>query len=261
MADDAVDGPLSPWWGAWPLDFEGAPQHWRIGPLRLWLGGRATVWSVAHASTGDPFDNALVVARPEAAPPDTPAQRLASKRLGAQVVLGARCPDRPIAVRPEVPFRLLAGDRVTLFVGTAMWVTVAPDDGDPVLELPVFRPTDTWIGPNTRSGLLGYAGRTWASTQLAHLPARPGRAVTRLTLVNSTRRPLDFERVVLPMPSLGVWAAPDQRLWTDDVTYELSADPEGTVRTSPPDGAEPLSPPRVHRDGNAFRRAWATLFR
>ncbi|MCB9523525.1 MAG: mechanosensitive ion channel [Myxococcales bacterium] len=62
--------------------------------------------------------------------------------------------------------------------------------------------------------------------------------------MNSTRRPLAFERVVLPMPSLALYADPDHRLWTDDVTYELSADPEGTVRTAPP-GSHPRMSPRA----------------
>ncbi len=248
-----------PWWGVFDCPPD-APRHWRVGPLHLWVQAWPGEWQLQHCLAPDPLDDSLTVAATDVpVPANAKVQRFASARLGHAVQLGARCPDRPVVVRPEMPFTLLAGDRVELFVGTAVWLTLAPAGGEPLLELPVYRPTDTWIGADTRAGTMGYALRTSARTSLDSLVNRPGRAVTRLTLINNSRRPLAFLRVVLPMPSLSLWTG-DGRLWTDAVTYELGVDDEGDVRLDRPVDGPQLSGPREIRDGKLLRRAWTALF-
>ncbi|MCB9523524.1 MAG: hypothetical protein H6702_09085 [Myxococcales bacterium] len=154
----STESPLKAWWGPHALPPPGEGLHWRIGPLSLWVRAWPGGWSVHCADSGDPVDEALIVAEPGLAPPEADRIRLASERLGGTVVLGARCPDRVIAVRPEIALTVLPGDRVTLFVGTAVWLTLGTEAGEVVHELPVYRPTDSWLGPDTRSGILAYAG-------------------------------------------------------------------------------------------------------
>ena len=48
-----------------------------------------------------------------------------------------------------------------IYVSTPLWVRVDVHDPPQFLqEIPVIRPSDTWFGPSTREGELGYAGRT-----------------------------------------------------------------------------------------------------
>jgi hypothetical protein len=255
MSDDDFD-PC--WWRTYPLPAE-HPRHWRIGALSLWVHASAGEWRIHHTTDRDD-DEPLTLAL-DAVPVGASADvvRLASSQLRSSVQLSARCADRPVVVRPEVPFSLLTGERISLFVSAPIWVTLSSGDGEPVLDLPVIRPTDTWLGADTRSGTVGYALRTSSRTSPARLRHTPGRAYTRLDLVNGTDEPRAFERVVLPMPSLSLWHVGDQ-LWTDTVIYALDPDAEGEIRLEPPADGRPVSGPRVPRNGNVLRRAWATLF-
>lgn len=92
--------------------------------------------------------------------------------------------DRLVVSRPKSPFRILPGQHATLFVSTPAWVRIALGNGKALAELPLFRPSDTWFGPSTLVGELGYAARTHCRLDVCDVPFRPHRAVTPLRVEN-----------------------------------------------------------------------------
>lgn len=239
--------------------------HWQIGSLGLWLARRTQEWRMVSFSQGDPHDHRCLMQYPaQHLPPDhAEVRRFSATNLGYSIDLGVRLADRRFVVRPESPFELLPRESVVLFIGSPLWVTVRDTlHSAPLAELPVMRPSDTWLGADLTFGSLAYAGRTLALLTLKHTPLRPGRAWTQLNLINRSDHSFALKRVVLPMPQLGLWQAEDDRLMTDAVTFVINDAHEGEVRidSTPMGGARRLSEPREPPVRSGIRHALSLLF-
>jgi len=71
--------------------------------------------------------------------------------------------DRAVVVYPEEPFHVTAGESITLFCSTPLWIRVEIGASrHALMETAIERPPDTWIGPSTREGELCYATQTAA---------------------------------------------------------------------------------------------------
>jgi hypothetical protein len=267
---------FTPWWHSYPLQ-PGEAGYWRIGALSFWVERREREWRLAWRHAAEP-DAA-------GAPPPTPEEQLevraplpaaelpeglqvarfAAGATTAELRLRPGLADRRVVARPEAPFHLLGGERVTFYVATPVWVHLQTSDGKPLLALPTQVLPETWLGPSTMVGEVCYASRTKARVDLAELPRWPHLAVTRVTLHNRPPEALLLERVSLPAPSLGVWWHPRLGLWTQAVSVEREED--GTLATmrlgaGPPEevhGAEPLAPPAEPESRPALVRALGAL--
>jgi hypothetical protein len=257
-----------PWWGIYELAQDQAGA-WRIGPLSLWLRRRPFEWRAAWSTGRDDMDEALSIEVPTASdpPPGATTRRYAAGQLTDHVELWPTLMDRPVVVRPEIPLDVLPQEEVTLYMSTPVQVRLRiPETGAAMDEVPSFRPSDTWFGPNTRVGELCYASRIHARLHLDEFRHRPGRATTAVRLRNRTRAGLRLDRFSLPVPSLRVFADAAGRLWTEAVTVEHEGDlAEVQVRLQggPPDLAgpcAPLTPPRTPPDRNVLVRAFEALF-
>ena len=144
-----------------------------------------------------------------------------------QPVIKPALADRSVVSRPQVPFRLLAGDQIQLYVGNPLWFRLElPNEGPCLRELPINRPSDTWFGPSTREGELCYATRTHARLTVAEIPKRPHRAITPVTLSNRAEDPMLLERISLPVPLLSAYRIDAGNVWTSAVALERREDRE-----------------------------------
>ncbi len=254
------------WWREYTLE-DGQTGRWRIGALTLWAQRRIGEWRLAHGSTNDPFDDAVSVEAPCAGP--IPSQGVTATRYGMKhtdgvLALEPALPDRPVVSRPDTPFYVLAGEEVRLYISAPIWVRVRAG-GRKLLEVPVYRPSDTWFGPSTREGEICYDTRTSCRTELSDLPRRPHRAVAAVRIRNRTGEPVLIERLNLPVPFLSVYASPAGTLWTQGVTLEM-ANEGGTAELridkgapSEAQGAALVSGPREDTDRNLLVRALSAL--
>ncbi|QOC22489.1 hypothetical protein IC757_16015 [Wenzhouxiangella sp. AB-CW3] len=212
----------SAWWS--PRDVSGGQSlQFSLGPLAMMLGHGEDEWSLKIESSeesADDGDNTRVRVRKGL--PDEADERFVHAGQSDQVVLSPRLADRPVVIRPRQPVYLLAGQQITLYLSTPIWLRVEVSD-PPVLlkEFPVLRMSDTWFGPSTREGELCYAGRTQARHNLAELPQRPHRAITPMTIHNESAQPVPLEKISLPVPMLSLYGAGDGSLWTQRVTLTL----------------------------------------
>ncbi len=256
------------WWGTFPLPL-GETWRWRIGALSVWLRREANEWRVTHRNSGDPFDATFEEGRPEAEPApaeDVAVLRLAEEATRDPIRLTPVLPDRPVVSRPEQPFHVLGGKQVQIYVSSPLWLRV--ETGPPtctLLELPLYRSSDTWVGPNTREGELCYASRTSCRHTLADLHPRAQRAVTPVQIHNRTERTLLIERLNLPVPYLPLVATPEGMLWTHGVTAEITREGETAeieIARKPPREAaraKRLAPPRSDEGGSMITRALGAL--
>ncbi|MFT5430695.1 MAG: hypothetical protein ACI9OJ_001371 [Myxococcota bacterium] len=239
---------------------------WQLGPLGLWIRRTDAEWQLAWVAGRNPLDERAVAAHVGGDPPPVDAEllRLASGAANRVIRLQPTLADRPIVVRPEHPFALLAGDEATFYVGSQLWVSVLAGPTDRMLaEVATYRMSDTWFGPSTDEGELCYSSRTAARVTFGEVKSYPARAVTRITLRNASRRVLTVERLKVPVLNLGLFRASNGRLLTQSL--RVQCDDDGTLAVGIDDeplddlgAVELVADPRESLSGG-FRRALGAL--
>ncbi|MEZ4464237.1 MAG: hypothetical protein R3F60_06265 [bacterium] len=214
--------PRPAWPGRHPIPV-GTAWRWCLGPLTLYADNRPSEWRLSWRSERDPTLEPGELGPID--PADIPAEGLQAARftshldeVSLELVPGLA--DRPVVIRPDTAFWLLGGERVDLFASTPVWVGLrAGESGRTLTDLPSFRPSDTWFGPNPREGELAYSSKTRA--RLDREPrVHPFRAATRITVVNHEADPLRIERVKVPVPNLALYLDEEGTFWTSPISLE-----------------------------------------
>jgi hypothetical protein len=260
------------WWGSFQFEI-GQTGEWEIGPLRLALQRLAREWHVAYEQKSSPDDDPNTWQCNLSAPALKEiglanATRYLFDQTGGALRLIPMLADRPVVTRPLTPFAVPPNETVTIYVSSPLWVSI--EVGDPAKKLQEVltrRPSDTWFGPSTIKGELGYASRTYGHINLENVPIRPHRAVTQVLIENKSDSQLLIERLSLPVPYLSLFATPEGQLWTQVVALTRTRDtgmaafqispqlPEAAI------GAEEVSGPRQTPGANMVVRAFGRLFR
>lgn len=248
------------WWSARAVP-EGHRGRWQIGPLRLTVGHQAKEWRIHHENQGDPLDASLSfepcagALEPGA---DAIVTRYAIAHASDDVRLAPTLADRAIVSRPESPFLIVGGETVTVYVGTPLWIRVQLNGGKTELaDIATLHLSDTWFGPNTRTGELCYAVRSLARLHLDNLPVRPARAITPVRIENQAKSALLIDRVLLPLPNLALFVAPSGRFWTQPLTLVRDEDEDlgevRMVREPPADEPEAVQIAEPRRPADELR--------
>jgi hypothetical protein len=260
----------SRWWGSFQIAHERA-GCWRIGSMELWIQRLRGEWLIARKTDESAEEDRLSVDM-NAAVVDL-LELEAVSRFGVSsesedMILTPLLADRSVITSPVKPFYIPAGETLTVYVGSPLWVRV--EVGSPPLalaEFPIVRPSDTWFGSSTYRGELCYASRTACRLRLDDLPVHPHRAVTAVEIKNRASAALLLERMKLPVGYLSLFQDDQQTFWTRDLSIVHD---EGEGRNPIHHGADVpthagkavlVSRPR-HRSGdNLAMRVFSSLFR
>ena len=148
-------------------------------------------------------------------------QRVIVPGADNEIVIEPSLADRFIVSKPANPITLLAGQEIQFFVGTPLWFTIMHQALDtPLLDVPFFRPSDTWFGKNTIEGKVCYATATDAKVDPNALLKHPLRCYTKITVRNRQSIPLALERLSIPVPELCVYVDAENVFWSDSVKIE-----------------------------------------
>lgn len=258
-----------PWWGDFHLKPHQALQ-WRIGPSILTACRTETEWRFHHAQNGHGEEDGaeLAIAVPAVLDAARTRRRILLHRTAPRLTLTPRPADRPVVAQPHSGFTIPPRLQVSVFITTPLWVQLSVEGvAGPVLDLPLWRPSDTWFGASTREGELCYSISTRARSRIEERSTRPHQAVTPVLIHNDTSEPLIIDRLSLPTPHLALYADRGAELWTQAVRLrsrpgQPTADLE--LGSGAPEQAvdpEPVSGPRCG-DGQALVvRAWSSLFK
>ena len=218
------------WWGEYELP-EGRWCRWRIGVLTFFARRGQNDWHFAWMRGNDLMDATLERGIPSGVAPDLESSeqtRYVMDGAGSVLQLRVCLAERPVIARPEIPLFVPAGHHVMLYVSTGLWLQ--PCIGDMVVaEVPVYRLSDTWFGPDTRSGELCYASLTRARSSIEGPDLYPFRAVTPIDVVNQGTDPLRIEQLRVPVPLLALHVDEDGRLLTDAIALKRG---EGETQAS-----------------------------
>lgn len=265
------------WWGSFEFDDDDAGR-WRVGPTTLWIYRSIQSWQLIVLESDDPLDDSAAIDAPRPIgetglsmgdlPHDALVTRYSFQQTDASCSLHPMLADRAVVIRPDIPLYILAGEQVTLYVSTPLWVRIEVGAAARLLqEVPSFRPSDTWFGPSTREGELCYAVKTAGRLRLENLPKRLHRAITPIHVHNRGPDPLHVERIQVPVQYLSLFEGQDHYLWTQSVTLDRETGGDlATVRfeeTNLPKKAGPMSllrGPRIQVRTNMIVRTFSSLF-
>jgi hypothetical protein len=262
-----TDGATRPrWWGKFEIPL-GHTGRWRIGPLALEASRLRNEWRVTRASLGEQTDTHCSFQRDGSVAETAPGAvltRYAAAGTSGALELRPLLPDRSVITKPEHPINILPRQKLTIYVGTPLWVLLAAEE--PLGELPLQPPKLTWWGTNTREGELCYASRTQGRLRVEDAALYPHRVLTAVLVDNDSEQPLSFDRLNIPVRRLGVFAAKNGRLWTESVTLERAAGEElavlkiGDEAPEVARDAELVSEPRDADREHSLFRAFGSLF-
>ncbi|MDF3029775.1 MAG: hypothetical protein K0R03_333 [Moraxellaceae bacterium] len=206
------------WWGC--LDLQpGASRSRDMAGLRLEISRQPQEWQFRLERTAaQSEDNHAWQELAAGSIAETGAgelQRHVFRQTSAALRLLPRLADRSVVVRPVSPLFVPAGQEITFYVSTPVWVSAWVEQvATPLLDLPVVVPRDTWFGPGPSRGELCYATQVMGRTDLGQLLPRPFRAVTPVHVTNQGSTAMPIDRINIPAPFLPVYGAESGRLWT-----------------------------------------------
>ena len=138
-----------------------------------------------------------------------------------------------MVIKPVDPIYIPAGQRGTLYISTPLWIAGLVDGiSEPLFEVPVIQPKDTWFGKDAQHGEICYATSVDGRTDLNLLKPRAFRAVTPIEFHNISQHQLRFDRMNVPVPALPLFYSEETgRLWTSQIkVYYEGADQPARIR-------------------------------
>ena len=254
-------------WDEYQIDLD-ATGHFKFGPLHLWVSRFKNEWRISTTSSHDPDDRTIDIEIPckDSIPTNVETARFGGKETGSSIRFTPALADRPVVIRPEMPFYLPSGEEVTIFVSTPLWLslTVSPHDRK-LLSIPIVRLSDSWFGIDPTEGELCYAARTKAKLRFEDLMLIQYRAVTKIILQNQSSNQLFLERIKAPVQNLSLYNSKEAGLLTETITIVKDDDhvdmrmkldkPAETEFGQPTKIAMPRSPLQK----NIFLKAFNTL--
>ena len=256
------------WWGEQSFAL-GQTRSWQFGSLWLTITRDRYEWRMAYHRSKHVEANQHTWQQLEAEQPipqPVKIERFLFAETPAKLLLLPRLADRSMVVKPINPIFIPAGQQGQLYVSTPLWLTARPSpQADPLFDLPIIRPNDTWFGPDTLKGEICYATPVFGRTHLADLAVSGLWAVTPIHFRNRSSRQLQLDRMNLPVDALPLFQSLDNgQLWTSEIEviqeshtrppkvriHQRMPEPAGEVRF--------VSPPRNNE--SSFFRMFDSFF-
>ena len=250
------------WWGEQSFAL-GQTRSWQLGSLWLSLTRDLYEWRLEYHQPKRLSEYGLAwrsLDPEEALPQPIKLERYLFAETQDTLTLLPRLADRSMVVKPINPIFIPAGQQGQLYVSTPLWLTALPArQADPLFDIPIIRPNDTWFGPDTLKGEICYATPVFGRTQLAHLPVSGLWAVTPIHFRNRSSRQLQLDRMNLPVDALPLFQSLENgQLWTSEIEVVQESDsrpPKVRILQHTPEPAGRvrfINPPR-NSDGGFFR--------
>jgi hypothetical protein len=262
----------SVWWGLLSPP-SGLGLCWQIGPLTFIVRRYEKEWQICHRSsiwpdntpsswtvTTDAEDGDDVCA-------DGVVERHVFSHTNEELLIEPLLADRSVVIKSSVPILIPAGEQISFYVSTPLWVRVRLQQRHhTLLDVAATRLSDTWFGPSTMEGELCYATTTSGRLHLDDLPVRVHRAITPVRINNAGEQPLKLEKLNLPVPFLSLFDTGAHGLWTEEVTLhhderkELAQVVVGAHPPPPYNLAQRVSTSRKVADKSILNKTFGALF-
>lgn len=194
-----------------------------LGPLQVWIRRDGDDWLGRVWRNPDTTQTDCLVDVRGDPPEGDNWRRLGSVSASSRLRLAPLMPNRPVVVRPEVPYTILPGEKIQFYLGVPLWIGVYSEENVLLMEEPVVQLSNTWFG-TPMEGELAYAMRTLAKRDVEDLDFHPWRAVCPVRIKNQSKEKLQFERICLRVRYLDLYHEPLQGLWANESGLTVRGD-------------------------------------
>lgn len=219
-----------------------ASRGFSMGPLRLWVRRDGDDWLALVDRDGNSESVACSANLDGQAPEEGAWRRLGSVDACKELKVLPVMPDRPVVVRPEVPYTILPGEKIQFYVGVPLWLALQTVEHLTLLAEPIMQLSNTWFG-NPMDGELGYAMRTRARRQIQDLDFHPWRAICPVRIRNLSKDTLTFERICLRVQHLDLYVDAKEGIWANESGVTIRGDNNWSrishARGAPPELSSP----------------------
>ena len=201
----------------------------KIGFTRLWVEKQQKIWRIAFCNEEDTRSSSDKSFEIAPAIPDniTWNQYIADKHSTLQ--LSPSLPDRPIVVKPEIPFTIRTGTNLDIFVKIPLWVQLFSSSVKPknlLYEIITTELSSTWFGDPT-SGELAYSLQSGIIQNLTEIDIAPNEAICPIQIRNESLSILHFQRLSIDVTQLNIYA--NQNLvCTNEVKVQFRGEEQNT---------------------------------
>lgn len=214
--------PITKWWGKQKFELNQS-KAWQFGSLLLRITRGLQEWRLEYYRPQIQYDYEQSWHAIDdvnfSFPQPVHVERYMFRKTDENLQLIPRSADRSVVIRPVDPIYIPAGQRGTLFISTPLWIAgYVQSQKDPLFDISVIQPKDTWFGPDHRTGDMCYATSVDGRTELNLLRPRAFRAVTPIDFHNVSSHQLRFDRMNVPVPALPLFHSESTgRLWTSQI--------------------------------------------
>lgn len=213
---------MKPWWGVKTLKSQEIVQ-WSIKDRFVALQKGLKEWTIYNFETPNEQNSDVIykIVKDKQQLVNATATRFVLPPHVNSVLVEPSLADRAMIVKPSNPLLIMPDESIKVFISTPLWITILYEEKDlPLLDVPFWRPSDSWFGKNTMHGDLCYAKYTDAALSIREANPRSHRAITSVTIVNKQSTPLSIERLNLPTPKLKVYVDEAGQFWSEDLIIE-----------------------------------------
>ncbi|WP_180005043.1 MULTISPECIES: hypothetical protein [unclassified Acinetobacter] len=216
------ESPKRKWWGEYQFELN-HPRSWQFGSLLFRVTRGMQEWRMEYHRPTFQFDYEQQwhpIQDPEFGfPQPIKMERYMFRQTHDKIQIMPRLADRSVVIKPVDPIYIPAGQRGTLYISTPLWIAGFVEGlREPLFDIPVILPKDTWFGPNHRMGEICYATAVDGRTELKQLKPRAFRAVTPIEFHNVSNQQIRFDRMNVPVPALPLFYSESTgRLWTSQI--------------------------------------------
>ncbi|MFT6529825.1 MAG: hypothetical protein ACJAZB_001476 [Psychrosphaera sp.] len=255
------------WWGDFTFDDQQI-KRWQIGERAITIKRAVNEWNCWNFETSDEIDLPIELVDIEQSTDNSEKMfgRYLENNSEGKIRISPQLADRSVVTRPATPLTLLTGEKTQLFISTPIWFSAKTlSNNQQFIDLPFWRPSDSWFGASTIDGQLCYAKYTSARIQLAHLEKRSHRAITPITVINHQDKPLVIERLNVPVNLLNLYCDDHNQFWTSGITVKTenhSRNVEMHINEKVPkevQSYELVTPPRIVSETNKLIRNISNL--
>ncbi|SDC27878.1 hypothetical protein [Acinetobacter boissieri] len=212
----------SSWWGEYIFEID-TPRTWQFGSLILRITRHAQEWRMEYHRPVLQHDDEMgwheILDTEFMLPEPVHIERYMFRKTQPQLQLMPKLADHSVVIHPVEPIYVPAGQKGLLYVTTPLWlVGFAEGQEEPLFDMPIIQPKETWFGPDTRKGELCYATEVNGRTDLDKLRHNLFRAVTPVIFQNTSHEQLRFDRMNVPIVALPLfYSESTNRLWTSHI--------------------------------------------
>lgn len=217
----------SPWWGEHHFELQQS-LAWQLGSLLLRITRASHEWRLEYhrprVENNTNMDWQMLTDSAFCMPEPATIERYMFLQTHDKLRLMPRLANRSVVIKPNDPIFIPPSEKAMLYISTPLWLAGFVEQmKEPIFELPIAVPKDTWFGPNPRVGEMCYATQVDGRTDLNLLPPRAFRAVTPVEVSNDSDHQLRFDRMNIPVTALPLFYSDStQRLWTSHIKVSYS---------------------------------------